>query len=302
MVLKVEDGTGISGANAYVDSPFVLAYLTDRNRATENLWSTIGDIPTDGAIVAATDFIEQRWGLRFLGNRRFRDVSAARATLTFTGQPTDTETVTVGSVVYTFNTTLGGANSVLIGATVDASIRNLTNAALATPVEAGDTHGIGTVAHLFISAFEGVGDTMIVEAKSKGTAGNGLASTDTVTAAAWSSATLLGGGDIVIPQPLSFPRQNLFDREGIPVQGIPNRLKFATAEYAVRALSKTLMPDPVIDASGRTVTAKREKIGPIEVQQSFEEGGALSQLIRPYPAADRLLSEYVSSGARVIRG
>jgi hypothetical protein len=302
MAVKVEDGTGVSGANSYIATAFVTTYLTDRNRETENSWSTALTAAQDGAVVAATDFIEQRWGERFLGSKEFRDISAARATLTFTGQPADTETVVIGGTTYTFNTVLGGANSVLIGASVEASISNLFNAILATATAAGVTHGVGTVAHTTVTAVEGVGDTLIAEAKEKGTAGNGIATTDTVANATWSSVTLIGGGDVTVPQPLSFPRLNLLDRDGLSVRGIPLKLQQATAEYAVRALSAALMPDPTIDATGRTINRKREKVGPIEVETQFEEGGSLSQLIRPYPAADRLLSEYVASTGRIVRG
>lgn len=301
MTFTVEDGTGVSGANAYTTVAEYKNFHTERGTQSV-LDADFTDPEIQQAIVRATDFIEQRWGLRFLGQRQFRDISAARATLTLVGQPTDTETVTIGSVVYVFNAVLGGANSVLIGASTEASIQNLFNAIAAIPTEAGVTHGVGTVVHPLVKADEGVGDTLIAEALLKGTAGNGVVSTTTVTGATWSSATLLGGGDVRIAQPLSFPRLNLLDREGLTIHGIPDKLKFATAEYAVRALTAALMPDPTIDASGRTVVAKREKVGPIEVENRFEEGGALSQLIRPYPAADRLLSEYVSSGGRVIRG
>ncbi|MEE8518141.1 MAG: DnaT-like ssDNA-binding protein [Dehalococcoidia bacterium] len=280
MALKLEDGTGVSGANAYVDSPFVLAYLTERNREAENLWSTIGDTDTDGAIVAATDFIEQRWGLRFLGLREFRDISAARATLTLTGQPDPSFTITIGSTLFTWGTTG-------IGVSVEATIDNMVAAV--------------NLSGELVSAVAGTGDTMIVEADAKGTSGNAIISTESGSNTDWSSVTLIGGADPVIPQPLSFPRLQLLDREGLRVNGIPLRLKQATAEYAVRSLSSALMPDPVIDETGRAVFRKRDKVGPIEEERWYEDGAAISQLIRPYPAADRLLAEYVSTGGRVVR-
>lgn len=298
MSFIIEDGTGVSGANAYISVAEFQAHHGSRGVDVSDFDTT----EIQQAIVRATDFIEQRWGLRFMGNREFRDISAARATLTFTGQPTDTETVTIDTTVYTFNTALGGANSVLIGASTTASIDNLINAVAAVVAEAGVTHGTGTIAHATITTKQGVGDTIIASAKARGTAGNGIASTETIVAASWSSATLLGGGDVVTPQPLSFPRFNLLDREGLDVRGIPEKLKQATAEYAVRAATTNLMPDPVIDDTGRAVTSKREKIGPIEEETKYADGAAISTLLRPYPAADRLLSEYVASTGRVIRG
>lgn len=298
MTLITEDGTGVSGGNGYTTKAFVDAYFVDRDNAA---W-TGTDTVKDAAIVDATDFIDARWGLRFLGNKQFQDISAGRATLTFTGQPADTETVTIGLRVYTFNTILGGANSVLIGASTEASILNLVNAISAAVGQAGVTYGSGTVIHADVSAKEGVGDTMIAEANEKGTAGNGIVTTDTVANATWSSVTLIGGGDIREPQPLEFPRLNLFDREGLVVNGIPAKLQQATAEYALRVLTAALMPDPTVDATGKAVTLKREKVGPIDVTTQFEEGGGASNVIRSYPAADRLLSEYVKAGGRVLRG
>lgn len=304
MTLKVEDGTGVSGANSYVTAAEVTTYLTDRARQTENSWSTADSATQDAACVAASDYVEQRWGQRFKGRRQFQDISAGRSTLTFTDQPADTDTVTIGSTVYTFNTSLGGAYSVLIGDAVEDTIDNLVNAIAAVAAEAGVTHGSGTVIHPDVGATAGVGDTMYVDANEKGTAGNGITTTETSSNASWSSATLIGGGDVVTPQPMSFPRSNLYDREGLLVAGIPAKLKQAVYEYAVRAVSSTitLMPDPEYDDTGKAVIGKKEKVGPIETDLKFEEGGSMSNMIRAYPAADRLLTDYVRAGGRVIRG
>lgn len=302
MTLIIEDGTGVSGANGFVSATFVLSYLTDRDRQAQNSWDSSTSAAQEGAIVSGADFIEQRWGTRFKGRRQFRDISSGRSTLTFTGQPADAETVVIGARTYTFNTVLGGADSVLVGASTEASILNLVNAVLATASQAGLTHGNGTAAHADVTAEEGVGDTMIAVARAKGTAGNGIATTDVVALASWGSATLLGGGDIQVPQPLSFPRVNLLDREGLQVLGIPDKLRWANSEYAVRALLADIMPDPTIDPTGRSIAGKREKVGPIEDETRYEPGGAISQLLRPYPAADRLLSEYVTAGGGAIRG
>ena len=282
MAFTIEDGTGVAGANAYITAADTTAYLVDRGRKDENSWGTAGTNAQNAAIVSATDYIERRWGDRFLGRKEFQDVSAARATLTFTGQPIAAEAVVIGSITYTFG------SGVTIGASVAESIDNLI-AAIADPT---------------VTAKAGVGDTMLVEAVAKGTAGNGIVTTATVIAASWSSATLLGGGDIPTPQSLSFPRINLLDREGLRVLSIPEKLKQATAEYAVRAVSSaiTLMPDPVIDDTGRTVVSKREVVGPIEEETKYEAGGALSQVLRPYPTADRLLAEYIASVGRVFHG
>ena len=304
MALILEDGTGLSGGNAYSTRALVTAYLVERNRGSENGWDGFSGTEQDAAIIAATDYIEQRFALRFLGNREFRDVSVGRSTLTLTGLPQDAETVTIDTRVYTFNTALGGANSILIGESVAASILNLVGAMSADASKAGVTHGTGTVAHATVTGSEAVGDTLLAVAKVKGTAGNGIATTETLTLGSWSSATLLGGGDFAEPQALSFPRTNLLDREGYSVRGIPLKLKQATAEYAVRAVDVTskLSPDPIVDATGQVVVGTKTVIGPIETETKFSDTGSLAQVTKPFPAADRLLQEYLAPTGRVIRG
>jgi hypothetical protein len=303
VTLILEDGTGVSGANAHTTSALVNAYLVERNRVDESGWSGFSGSEKDASVIAATDYIETRFGQRFLGRRQFQNISVARGTLTFTGQPLNTETVTIDGIVYTYNTTLGGANSVLIGASVEASIINLIDAIAATADKLGDTVGLGTVAHTTITAGEGIGDRMIAVAVAKGTPGNDVGTTETVTAASWASATLAGGSDTGEPQWLSFPRVNLFDREGLQVLGMPTKLLQATAEYAVRTVAGTkLSPDPTVDATGQIVVGSRVKVGPIETETRFSDAGSLAQLIKPYPAADRLLVGYLIPGGRVIRG
>ncbi len=303
MTLILEDGTGVSGANAYTTNALVNAYLVERNRVDENGWSGFAGSEKDASVVAATDYIETRFGQRFLGRRQFQNISVARGTLTFTGQPLDAETVTIDGIVYTYNTALGAANSVLIGANVEASIKNLIDAITGAADKLGDTIGLGTVAHTTATASEGIGDRMIAVAIDKGTPGNDVVTTDTVTAASWATATLAGGSDTGEPQWLSFPRIDLLDREGLRVLGMPAKLLQATAEYAVRNVAGTkLSPDPIVDGTGQIVTAKLTKIGPIETETRYSDWGSLVQLIKPYPAADRLLIGYVLPGGRVIRG
>ncbi len=289
MALILEDGTGVSGANAYTTSAAVTTYLTERNRVAENDWNGFSGSEKNAAVIAATDYIETRFALRFLGQRQFQNVSVARGTLTFTGQPANGEQVVLDGTTYTFNTSLGGANSVLIGASVAASILNLVNTV--------------TASNTTVSVAEAVGDRLLAIAVVKGTAGNIIVTTTTVTLATWSGATLLGGSDVSDPQALSFPRIFLYDREGIAVLGMPTRLLQATAEYAIRTVAGTkLSPDPTVDGTGQLVIGKSTKVGPLETSVKYSDSGALLQVSKPYPAADRLLAGYISQGGRVIRG
>jgi len=63
-----------------------------------------------------------------------------------------------------------------------------------------------------------------------------------------------------------------------------------------------LSPDPTVDATGQIVIGQRTKVGPIETETRYSDSGTLAQLIKPYPAADRLLAGYIIPGGRVIRG
>lgn len=99
-------------------------------------------------------------------------------------------------------------------------------------------------------------------------------------------------------QALSFPRLLLKNKEGKQILGIPDNLKKAVAEYAVRALTIDLMPDPVMTENGYSIKSKMEKVGPLEEKTEYETGSSAPVLIRPYPIADKLISEYTSlSGA-----
>lgn len=100
------------------------------------------------------------------------------------------------------------------------------------------------------------------------------------------------------PQALEFPRLCI---EGY--EGVPTCLKRATAEYALRALSSALAPDPVIDASGLAIVGTRKKVGPIETETTFasEGPGSVKKIIRDYPSADMLLRPLLRPGGGLVR-
>lgn len=94
------------------------------------------------------------------------------------------------------------------------------------------------------------------------------------------------------PQALSFPRVCIYDRNGVAIEGVPEVLKRATAEYALRALTSALMPDPTRPDSGTSgpVTSIREKVGPIESETRYAFGLTTPELVS-VPAADRLVQQ-----------
>lgn len=99
-------------------------------------------------------------------------------------------------------------------------------------------------------------------------------------------------------QSLSWPRLNV-NYDGI----IPIPLRKATAEYALRALTTKLAPDPVIDETNRMIASKSEKVGPISETTTYATSGTGSagMIFRPYPAADSLLRGLVVYNGGVTR-
>ncbi len=288
MTLILETGAGVYTANAYATETFVDSYLTERNRSTENSWTSLVTAVKEAAIIAATQYIDQRWGSRFKGTKlAYFDGVEAQGTVDFTGQPANDEVVVIGSWTYTFKTTLStgltSTNEVLIGATQAASLDNLVAAINGTTNDS--VYSTNIVANRSATATED-GTTVTLIAIQEGTSGNDITLSTDVTGA---TATGFLNGREFGSQPLEFPRSSLFDRSGISVIGVPLKLKQATAEYAVRSASAELFSDPSVDASGRAVV--KEKIGPIETQ--FAEGASLDLIITPYPAADYLIKEYI---------
>ncbi len=129
------------------------------------------------------------------GELDFILVSGTRATddLTFGGIPVAAEIVTIGTTVYTFVVTPTLAFDVDIGISAAVSLDNLI-AAINLTGTAGTEYGTGTTIHPDVAAAAGAGDTMDVEAKIGGTAGNSIITTTDVTLGVWSGAGTLSGG------------------------------------------------------------------------------------------------------------
>ena len=109
---------------------------------------------------------------------------AAQATLTMDTNPTDGDTITIGAVTYTFKTSLSSTNHVKIGAAVADTQASLVAVIMGTGAPGTDYYIGSTSPHPTVkcaSAFDG-SDQLVLTARTKGTAGNSLASTETFTA------------------------------------------------------------------------------------------------------------------------
>jgi hypothetical protein len=305
MALLLETGSGVRGANSYINPVFVTAYLKDRGRQAENNWDGIGGTAQAAACIAGSDYIDTRWGRRLKGSREFSfDGTLAQAQLSLAGLPLTTETLTIGGKTYTFVATLTllGADEIVIGADAEGVVDNII-AAINESTGSGITYSASLQANSSAEAKEvdGVPTSILLTVFNSGVAGNDTPLSETATNLTLDTSTFVNGLDGG-SQPMEFPRRSLFDQDGRRVFGIPRNLKFAAAEYAVRAAAALLYTDPDVDSTGQTVTEKFEKIGPIEERTKYQDSSTLAQLIKPYPAADRLLQDYVLPPGRVFRG
>ena len=64
MAFVPEDGTGLENANSYIDVAFADAYFEDRAILT---WDSLEDDAKTAALIAATDYIDARFGPYFKG-------------------------------------------------------------------------------------------------------------------------------------------------------------------------------------------------------------------------------------------
>ncbi len=118
--------------------------------------------------------------------------SPATGTLTATANVLDTETVTVGTKTYTFQTVLLDADgNVLIGATMAASLVNLAAAINLGPT-AGTNYALSMTLNADAAAVAGA-TTIGLTAKTTGTPGNSVVTTETSGTLSFASGTLSGG-------------------------------------------------------------------------------------------------------------
>jgi hypothetical protein len=104
----------------------------------------------------------------------------------------------------------------------------------------------------------------------------------------------------VSAQAMEWPRINAQKDDGTVVMGVPTEVKEAVAEYAIRAASSDLAPDPSYQDENAPLASKREKVGPIEFEVRYAGGGSVLTF-RKYPTADQKLRELVVGGNRLLR-
>jgi hypothetical protein len=122
----------------------------------------------------------------------------AVGTLTAAGNAANTETVTVGGKVYTFQDTLTNTDgTVKVGASAAASLQNLYDAINLTASAAGTGYAAATTANSHVTATSVTTTTLVVKSKVPGLIGNLIASTETGGSLSWGAAVLASGSGSV---------------------------------------------------------------------------------------------------------
>lgn len=281
MAFTVENGSGVRGATSYATVQGFKDYHADRG----NDVTAISDTVIQQLLIKATDYIDTRWGPLFMGCRQYESSLISRSVLTLTDLPLEDETVVIGSVTYTFK------------ASPDETVL--------TEIDIG-INAIDSLEKLIVGLSnqnnEDFGGTFFADPDTAAltifTTNDGVATTETLTNGSFDNATSTGKSNK--QQPLEFPRESLRDAVGELVVGIPEKLKEATHEYALLSNTTDLDPNPVIDDTGLRVIKTRERVDVIEEETEYAEGTEI-RTTRPFPAADRLLAEYVRSANEVIR-
>lgn len=106
-------------------------------------------------------------------------------------------------------------------------------------------------------------------------------------------------------QVLSWPRSCVELANGVKIaeDAVPAGILKAASEYALRALTGALAPDPVMDESGRALAGKSERVGPISESVTYASTGAGSvpAIFKPYPAADILIKPFLNYAGALVR-
>jgi hypothetical protein len=87
-------------------------------------------------------------------------------------------------------------------------------------------------------------------------------------------------------QDLEWPRNFAYDDRNNFVTGLPLAVKKATCEYALRALTTVLLPDPSQTPDG-VVKSKTEQVGPLVEKTEF--AWQVGDEMPSYPLADQIL-------------
>jgi uncharacterized phiE125 gp8 family phage protein len=188
--------------------------------------------------------------------RELTGTTKATGTYTFSGVPTNTQTTTINSTVYTWQTTLTNtAGNVLIGADATENARNLT-AAINLGTGAGVYYAADTVVNPDVTATYLAG-VVTVTAILATTAPNSYATTDTADNAVWTAATLTGGtGDgIDYKTDITSYQPKIVPAYGATWPAVRDEVNAVSAEYIRGWTTASLVPEPLKQAMKQMIVS-----------------------------------------------
>ena len=292
MALTVETGTGLANADSYISVADADTYVANHTDA-----STWVDAKATGS-------------------------------LHLVSQPSNDDTVTVDAKTYKFQTALSDVDgNIKIGSTLafsQANFRAAVNLDIDLAEDASSIADLMTI-HPTVTTTGIASNVITLEAKTGGTAGNSIVTTETLTDELnhFEAATLLGGVsskeqalrlatqylDMVYQlrwkgertnetQGLAWPRTGVqdFDSFTIPSDAIPQKLKDTTVEAALISIAEELLPD--VTTPG-TIKREKVKVGPIEQDITYLGG---SSQFKTFSKVKTLIRDLIESGSIIRRG
>lgn len=155
----------------------------------------------------------------FAGNARSgTPVAAVKAVKTLTGTGTNVangDTVTIGGVVYTFQTTLTNVRgNVKIGASAAASLTNLFRAINASGGTPGTDYAAANVAHPHFVATNPTATTVVITAKTAGLAATSIVTAESSAQLSWANTTAGVNGTPASAGDMMFDGTNFYFANG----------------------------------------------------------------------------------------
>lgn len=96
-------------------------------------------------------------------------------------------------------------------------------------------------------------------------------------------------------QALSWPRTGAYYPDGRQATGVPQEIYRACLEYALRAITEPLAPDPTYGDVQAPVIEREERVGPIMEKTVYGSGGA-QITFRKYPVVDQMIKPLLTGG------
>ncbi|MCH8851201.1 MAG: hypothetical protein IID41_00950 [Planctomycetes bacterium] len=185
--------------------------LRHNKNGTSNGTTAVTVIPAPGAglihrlkslVVTNKDTLNVQLIVRVNDNGTFREIRnitliagvSATATLTFSGNAANDETVEIGGKTYTFKTTIGSADGEVDVGINQAESEDQLTAAINLGAGGGTKYTSQTTAHPSVTAAH-VASTVVVTAIATGAAGNAITVSEGMGSGDWGVSVLTGGVD-----------------------------------------------------------------------------------------------------------